>query len=268
MRISPLYGFAPGRPFRFLTPVGSVIIGLLVVMLLPAGGAAQVYTCGDINEDGHINIGDAVSLVLYVFVWDNVYIPDEVGDVNCDGGINLGDAVYMIRHIFRFGPGPCANCSGGGQKVFFDVWFANYAWGYQMHGFYIDNDGLVYTYDHSFAPWEAPDPEAITEDQLLEKIGHNAVITGFIQLAVLEEKIALIPAAAEGPYTERAARCFDFGSIEFLAYQFNADEGVYYPVLLKLQGDWAQDNLSEEAVELYEWLTTVAPGWDIEFCAY
>ncbi len=54
-----------------------------------------------------IDVGDAVRLISYIFF--NGLPPDvfSAGDANCDGLINLGDPIYIINHIFRYGPPIC-----------------------------------------------------------------------------------------------------------------------------------------------------------------
>jgi hypothetical protein len=71
-------------------------------------GDACDYICGDINDDGNINVGDAVYLVNYIFRGGPPPPHPQAANVNCDGATNIGDAVYLINYIFRGGPVP--NC--------------------------------------------------------------------------------------------------------------------------------------------------------------
>jgi len=60
---------------------------------------------GDANNDGVINVGDAVYIINYIFKGGSA--PTEyAGDANGDGVINVGDAVYIINYIFKSGPPP------------------------------------------------------------------------------------------------------------------------------------------------------------------
>ncbi|MDD4052068.1 MAG: FG-GAP-like repeat-containing protein [candidate division Zixibacteria bacterium] len=65
------------------------------------------YWGGDANDDGAINVGDAVFIVNYIFRGGPAPQHPEAADANCDGKINVGDAVYIIMYIFRGGPPPC-----------------------------------------------------------------------------------------------------------------------------------------------------------------
>lgn len=66
------------------------------------------FLCGDANQDGKVNIGDAVFIIGYVFRGGPPPAPLQAADVNHDGKVNIGDAVYLIGYIFRAGPAP--NC--------------------------------------------------------------------------------------------------------------------------------------------------------------
>jgi hypothetical protein len=68
---------------------------------------------GDANNDGTINVGDAVYIINYVFKGGSPPAPYPLcsGDANCDCQLNVGDAVYLISYVFKGGPPPC-DCQG------------------------------------------------------------------------------------------------------------------------------------------------------------
>jgi len=66
-----------------------------------------IYSCGDGNGDGTVNVGDAVFIINYVFNGGAQPSPLGSGNANCDGAINVGDAVYIINYIFKGGSAPC-----------------------------------------------------------------------------------------------------------------------------------------------------------------
>ena len=69
------------------------------------------YKCGDANEDGEINVGDAVYIINYVFKSGPAPLPFPCcGDVNDDGEVNVGDAVYLINYVFKGGDPPNSRC--------------------------------------------------------------------------------------------------------------------------------------------------------------
>jgi hypothetical protein len=57
--------------------------------------------CGDANDDGIINVSDAVYIINYVLIPGSpVPTPACSADVNGDGMINVSDAVYLINYLF------------------------------------------------------------------------------------------------------------------------------------------------------------------------
>ncbi len=63
---------------------------------------------GDANNDGSINVGDAVYIISYVFKGGPAPAPYAMcsGDPNVDCGGGVGDAVYLISYVFKGGPPP------------------------------------------------------------------------------------------------------------------------------------------------------------------
>jgi hypothetical protein len=61
---------------------------------------------GDANDDGLVNIGDAVYIVTYIFRSGPAPSCPQQGDVNADSKTNVGDAVYLVNWLFRSGPAP------------------------------------------------------------------------------------------------------------------------------------------------------------------
>jgi hypothetical protein len=65
------------------------------------------YVCGDANGDSHLNVGDAVFLINFIFKGAPSPNPNAAGDANCDSRVNVGDAVSLINYVFKSGPAPC-----------------------------------------------------------------------------------------------------------------------------------------------------------------
>ncbi|HER00587.1 MAG TPA: hypothetical protein ENO22_14715 [candidate division Zixibacteria bacterium] len=64
---------------------------------------------GDSNNDGTINVSDAVWIINFTFVGGEPPRPELYqGDANCDDNINVSDAVFIINFVFVGGqPPPC-----------------------------------------------------------------------------------------------------------------------------------------------------------------
>jgi len=68
-------------------------------------------TCGDINNDGSINIMDVVYVINYKYKGGPEPLYMGMADVNhCDGYINILDVVYLINYKYKSGPLP--DCCG------------------------------------------------------------------------------------------------------------------------------------------------------------
>ena len=65
-----------------------------------------LYECGDANDDGNANVGDAVFLINYIFKSGIPPYNSHAGDANGDGTVNVGDVVYLVAYVFRGGPAP------------------------------------------------------------------------------------------------------------------------------------------------------------------
>jgi hypothetical protein len=64
-------------------------------------------SCGDVNGDFVVNVGDVVYLVSYLYKGGPApYCPAARGDVNSDGVINVGDVVYIVSFLYKGGPEP------------------------------------------------------------------------------------------------------------------------------------------------------------------
>ena len=152
------------------------------------------------------------------------------------------------------------------QKILFEIEHINYAWGYHHSGTYIDNEGNVFEYDHSYEGWYSktgynpPDEGdgSLTGQQLLEKIGDKKNWIGKIEKKELLDKIKLIPDASKGILSDPGRIAYDAGSTEFRAYLYLDAEDKYIPISLKKRGASSRENLSESGKKLYQWLEQVA----------
>ncbi len=68
-----------------------------------------IWTFGDADCSGMIDIDDVVYLIDYIFTGGPVPCPARwVGDVNCThGDVDIDDVVYLLNWIFAGGPDPC-----------------------------------------------------------------------------------------------------------------------------------------------------------------
>lgn len=98
----------------------SICLGAaLLLMLISFTTASGKPMCGDVNDDGTINIGDPVFLITYIFHGGDAPYPLGRADVNADGSVNIGDAIWLVQYVFLgdFPPQcpPYAGAITGGQ---------------------------------------------------------------------------------------------------------------------------------------------------------
>jgi len=64
------------------------------------------FVRGDCNDDGIIDIGDAIYLINYLYKGGPAPDPQQAGDVNCDAGCELADVVFLLNFLYKSGPPP------------------------------------------------------------------------------------------------------------------------------------------------------------------
>ncbi|MEK6843007.1 MAG: NosD domain-containing protein, partial [Candidatus Micrarchaeota archaeon] len=81
-----------------------------------AGGDFSPLTlvpkCGDVNNDGKINVVDLTYLTSYLFKGGPAPLINKFsGDANGDGKVNVVDLTYLVNYLFKGGPAP-TTCGG------------------------------------------------------------------------------------------------------------------------------------------------------------
>ncbi len=143
------------------------------------------------------------------------------------------------------------------QEYFFLFEYINFAWGYQHNGWLMDSTGTV-RYFEVPEKWMVPSTDAAIEIPGIENYVSRAdsVITK-VDRSVLIRKAQLIDTAAKGEFTEPENVMADAGSWSYYALQYDPDRETYKRILLKQDGDWEIENLSEAAMELYDWMREI-----------
>lgn len=59
---------------------------------------------GDVNDDGGVDLSDAVKLLMGLFSDDPLPVCRDSGDANDDGNLDLGDAIFVLSFLFDHGP--------------------------------------------------------------------------------------------------------------------------------------------------------------------
>ncbi len=72
----------------------------------PGPGVGDLFLRGDVDDNGFVNLTDAVSLLLYLFQQGNEPSCLDSTDIDDNGFLNLTDGVSLLNHLFRAGPAP------------------------------------------------------------------------------------------------------------------------------------------------------------------
>ncbi len=107
-----------GLTINFITSFGQDNAGEIyfvdqggeIFKIVPDGVASGCsFNCGDIDENGTLNILDASFLINYLY--RNGPTPNNLNDadVNHSGAVNIIDVSYMVNYLYKSGPAPiCA----------------------------------------------------------------------------------------------------------------------------------------------------------------
>ena len=60
---------------------------------------SRIYILGDVNGNGQVDIGDAVSIVNYLVGKQSEVFIAKMADTNKNDGIDIGDAVTIVNLI-------------------------------------------------------------------------------------------------------------------------------------------------------------------------
>ncbi len=143
------------------------------------------------------------------------------------------------------------------QEYFFLFEYINFAWGYQHNGWLMDSSGTV-RYFRVPEKWMVPSTDAAIEIPGIENyVALADSVIKKVDRSVLVRKAQLIDAAAKGKFSEPENVMADAGSWSYYAMKYDPDRETYERILLKQEGDWEIENLSEAAMELCDWMQEI-----------
>jgi hypothetical protein len=146
---------------------------------------------------------------------------------------------------------------GNTGPVLLEIEYVNYAWTPTWFGFFVDASGDVYSYDREGMPWPHGEDRVITEAQLNDKFSLKRTLVTSRDTAEIAAVKARIPQVSSGQVTPEKMQCADAGLLTYRAYKYNAGNRTYEPVLLRVEGDAAQENLSPAAQDLIAYVRSL-----------
>jgi hypothetical protein len=143
------------------------------------------------------------------------------------------------------------------QSILFEYEYINYAWNYKHHGFLIDNEGNVLTYNNPES-WNFPDRELrISESQVAENLSmcnHSGIRVPKSELQKYANHIKNIASSRVSAPKNEAD---DSGSAEYICYQYSENSGIYKGTIIKMEGDFTCENLNFYSRKVAEWMKNI-----------
>jgi hypothetical protein len=141
-------------------------------------------------------------------------------------------------------------------QVLLEIEYVNYAWTPTFYGFVLEADGNVYSYDRDGQLWENTD-NVLTEAELRAKVATNRMRVGTRDGEEVSMVSARIAEVEPDQLTDAVYRCADAGVLSYRAYRYNRINRSYQPIVLRSQGDLAQQNLSSAAQALIAYVRSL-----------
>lgn len=161
--------------------------------------------------------------------------------------------ILMISLATLLLPG-CEKVQDYYNTTVFMVEFSNHAWVIQHSGIMIDSTGYVRKFNLPPA-WNWPDDKGfITQDKMEENLAQAEEIICTVTKNDFARFSSKLLKAEEGKLSDPRNEMCDFGTVRYSGFLFDPDTNMYKRILIKQVGDWAMDNSSKEAKDLYEWL--------------
>ncbi len=141
-----------------------------------------------------------------------------------------------------------------GTPLFFDVTYQNQAWGYQLYGWFLTEQGDIWRFNHSDRRMDVGG-DVISAAILMEKYSHGRQFVRRVDADSVQAMIALVPAAAAGAITGPAPTgCRDAGAQTYQVWRLLPGGQSYGRVLVHMRGDYGARNAAPAAATLRQWL--------------
>jgi hypothetical protein len=103
-----------GGRYSYVVELGQLAPGEYAVSVTRASDTLEVtfvvqplFIRGDCNDDGNVDISDAVCTLAWLFL-DGEAPCRAANNMNGDGATDISDAVYLLNYLFLGGPAPVA----------------------------------------------------------------------------------------------------------------------------------------------------------------
>ncbi len=72
----------------------------------PGGFLGALFTRGDIDQNGRLQVGDAINILMYLFALGREPACMDSADINGDDRVNVADAIVLLAYLFNGGAPP------------------------------------------------------------------------------------------------------------------------------------------------------------------
>jgi hypothetical protein len=140
--------------------------------------------------------------------------------------------------------------------VLFQYEYYNYAWGFNHHGFLIDDHGYINGFDKQ-AKWILPDSTGmISQDDLEYNIRQCDTVCGKVDKEDLDFYYRKISEIRNGKIKDDGLVMADAGTGVLSAWFWNDKAHKYESVFLISNGDISRVNTHPDVMAMVEWLKT------------
>ncbi len=143
------------------------------------------------------------------------------------------------------------------DTLIFQSEYINYAWSYNHNGWMLDKSGQVKRFQKS-AKWVFPDSLGYVQASDMQK-----------NMAACDSVITQINSNEFASYSEKAISCTngsmskatntmaDAGEHIYAFYIYDSSGNRYKRVILKMTGDWSQENLAPNGAGIVDWMMKI-----------
>jgi hypothetical protein len=147
------------------------------------------------------------------------------------------------------------------DRPLFEVEYRNSAWGFAWHGFYVDGNGRVYSWDRSSGAADAVlGGDRLTPNELAQKYNSKQLLLTTLDPAEATRRYQQATLGIIAGLAEEKGGCADAGIMRFSVWIYDSGDNRFHRILLHQRGDVATTRLSPAAREVWKWLDEAVGG--------
>jgi hypothetical protein len=170
---------------------------------------------------------------------------------------DIGRLIYLLLITVSISGCEKANVVSKSQEILFQQEYINYAGAFQHHGYIIDIDGNVLSFNNP-DKWNFPDKDGkLTEKQVKENIASCTLTGKKLSKTDLNKYINYIDNISSSKVTAPKTTGNDMGSLVYSCYQFSENNLTYKATKIKMEGDSQCENLNYFSKKVVHWMKKI-----------